>query len=217
MVESTIPQPVAEILTALLSELLGIRERLTIYRELYTGSPEQKAALRRTAHTFFTIIHDVLLDDIFLAISRLIDPQHTQGKDNLSLEQLQWQISQGGESTLAATIDGDIINIKQECKPFQQWRHKYLAHRDLATATSAIRGILPLPSIEINQIETALRQIHSVLNRVETHFGKLPTDYEIIPFNIDSDALIDILVRFWRQHDDETQEFLKKHSISGIK
>lgn len=211
------PQRVADTLTAVKSELLGIQERLIVYRQLYAGSPEQKDALNRTAHTFFSRIHDMLLDDMFLAVSRLIDHRQTYGKDNLCLDQLRWQIEQSGESSFAASLDGDINKIKQDCKPFQEWRHNYLAHRDLTTATSVIHGTLPLPSIKLSQIDTALQGIRALLNRVETHFGKLATDYEHIPFNTGGDALVETLVRFWRQHDEEAQGSWKRHSRSGGK
>ncbi len=200
---SKIPADVSAIFAELRSEITWLHGRWLTYRELFAENPRRIDLLNECAGAFFYLIHDVLIDEVQVCLSKLTDPAKTGKHENLSLEQLQTKLEQYGNSTLAAKCRVILDNIHLQCKVFRIRRHKELAHLDLPTALKQLAK--PLPGVSRQMIEDALQSVRDFMNAIEAHYNDSEWGYEHFILNDGAEALLATL-RFGLRYEELVQE-----------
>jgi hypothetical protein len=165
-------EDLGRVYTALSTELAWAHVKWQLYRQLY-AEPGRVDVLNRTAGHFFGTLQRALFDDIVLHLSRMTDsPSTGRGKNrrpNLTIRRLPWLVP----AVLKADVHALVAAAVNACAPFWPWRHRRLAHTDLA---HAITGD-PLPGLSRAQIESALAALVGVLNRLDSHYRQSTTMY----------------------------------------
>ena len=171
-----IPDAINEVYRELKTEITWLHGRWIIYRQLFAGSEERIELLNECASTFFHFVHEVLLSEVQVTLSKLTDPARQGGFDNLSLDQLQHLLVTYGDPGLAAECRALLDELQSKCEPFRTWRNKRLAHLDLTTAMKS--GLDPLPGISRQMVEDALAIVRDYMNKIEGHYSQSKFAYE---------------------------------------
>lgn len=185
---SNIPAEISLIYEELRSEITWLHGRWLTYRELFAESQRRFDLLNECAGTFFHFIHDLLLDETQVCLSKLTDPAKTGKNENLSLEQLQTKLEQHGDAALAAKTRLTLDKIHAQCQVFRVRRHKQLAHLDLPTALKQLPQ--QIPGVSRQMIEDALLSIRDFMNAIEIHYNNSEWGYEHFILSSGSDALL---------------------------
>ncbi len=75
-----------EAFTILKKEVVFLHARWQIYEQIYGISTDRIDLINKSASTFFYNLQFILLDDIELTISKLLDPAKQKSNKNLCLE-----------------------------------------------------------------------------------------------------------------------------------
>jgi hypothetical protein len=185
---SKVPSQFIAIYDELRSEITWLHGRWLTYRELFAESQRRIELLNEAAGTFFYIIQEVVMDEVQVCLSKLTDPASSRKHENLSLEQLQSQLKQYGDTDLAAKCCALLNVIHDKCHVFRVRRHKILAHLDLPTAMKQLPQ--PLPGVSRQMIEDALGSVREYMNMIEMHYNDSEWGYEHFILNHGSAALL---------------------------
>ncbi len=152
------------VLTALHGYITDVHQEWKTLIELFGSGDKKARLLSRTASGFFDTVYWALLRDVLLGIARLTDPLKTGRQDNLVLERLLKLPEVVADATLCTTATKQFEEVKEQAKPFRDYRHKYLAHLDLLTSvqvTDATAGI------KREHVEPMLASIAKMFNTVD--------------------------------------------------
>ncbi len=111
-------------------DLLQLVSHFKLYRGLYGRDEQTVKVMNAAAGDFFGILQGLLVDDIVLRIGRLLDPPQSSGKFNCTPLRLVELLDEEAEAVLLAAVSPLVADMQEIGKPFKQYRHKALAHRD---------------------------------------------------------------------------------------
>lgn len=157
---------------ALWQEVAWLHIKCTEYLELFGSKSTRVDLLNRAAPAFFSMIQDVLWEDIVLHVARLTDSPKSLGNTNLTIRNLPELVDPTMTEALQALVD-TALSETQFCR---DWRNRHIAHRDLELATN--KSPRPLAAPTRKQLNDALGAIASVLNEVQAHYMDSYTPFE---------------------------------------
>ena len=180
------------------NDVTWLHARWKLYRQLYARSPERVDFLNKVAGHFFGVIQNTLYEDVLLNLARLTDPPRSgSGQDTLSLRALPPLIA---DPALKSAIEALVQSALNACEAARTWRHKHIAHRDLALALASISDPPGAPSRA--EIEAALGAIRAVLDRLE------PLAFEsFAPAGRDADSVVHYLREGFRAEEQQMERF----------
>jgi hypothetical protein len=170
----------------LYSDVLWLHAKWEQYCCLFK-SKRRVELLNETAGYLFRLIQDTLFENVVLGLAKLTDPIETgRGvkQQNLTVLRLPPLIIDGA---LKCEMSALVQSALTACSAARSWRHKRLAHRDLAVALATTGD--PLPSISFSDVEAALTAFSTLLNRLEHHFWNSEVRYVLRSFG-DADCLV---------------------------
>jgi hypothetical protein len=155
-------------LVGIVLDTLGVLDELTV---LFSTSKEAVNLMNKTAQTFFVRHEQLLIHHIILLISRLTDKKesgpHKNRQQNLTLERLL--DLQGPEhDKLRTDLVKRLKTIQTDAEPMRQYRHKLLAHADLADYLSPSTTLGT--NITITSMRDLLRKIGDYLVAFDSFF-----------------------------------------------
>ena len=163
------PTPTLEQLYApLCVEAVWAHAKWDIFEELYANKGRREL-LKASAAGFFSVLQDVLFDDVLLAISRLTDPRGAGARENLTLDHLGEYLGRVGHAVEQAQFETILAQLRTDAAAIRTLRNKVLSHRDLGAALSGGQAIAPISAPEVR---TALRHLADALNCFERAVGK---------------------------------------------
>lgn len=149
-----------------------------VYRSLYGESPEQIDLLNWSAPAFFALLGDILLDDVLLAIARLIDPSQTGKWENASIGNLIAILP--AEDVAKHSWDTKFNKLTCLSKDIRTLRNKKIAHQDLKQALRYHDD--PLPGISRAYVEEVLKDTRVLLGDIENEYlGTRNTTEHFLP------------------------------------
>ncbi|MEB2187689.1 hypothetical protein VDS18_17610 [Xanthomonas campestris pv. campestris] len=155
-----LPACLAPVFIPLFKDLLYLSVKWHEYRVLY-GDERSVDLLNRTAGHLFKVVQDVLWDDILLHITRLVSPEKSMGKSNLTLLALPALID---DPELSCQILQAVEKCKSTCAFTVSHRNKRLAHHDLAMALS--NSEKDLDGISRSQIDSVIDEMGRIANLI---------------------------------------------------
>jgi|SRR6267143_192490 len=198
--KNSVPPDVRTIFESLQEDVLWLHAKWKVYRQLFGTSEKRIAILNDFAPDFFQIVHDGLIYDVLLTISRLTDPAESVKKENLTLDRLVLMMKENVDQQFVDSLKSNLRALKGDCQPFRDIRNRRIAHNDLGTALDYHPN--PLPGVSREMIENVLKSFRSLLNDIEFHFDGNDTEYEGINLRGDGDSIIRYLkeAKAYRQH-----------------
>lgn len=196
-----------ELFHVLSNELTWVHWRWQQYRILFGEKPTRLDLLNEAAPFFFRIVQDVFFEDTLLAIARLVGPEKSMGKPNLSITRLPQLLSD-------ETLRDDVCRLVEKAKSAAgfavDWRNRHLAHRDLELVLHT--ALQPLASASRQQVEEALSALRDVLNRIESALCRATTAYRSSPLTGDAETLL-YVVRGGIKREREKRECWEKGEL----
>lgn len=159
------------------------------FKEIYCTNEQRIELLNRSARAFFVGLRRTVLDAIHLRIARIIDPPNSGGgKDNVTLLALPGLV----DTNLRGEVEVLAKAATQMCGFASGWRNRRIAHKDLSLALKVDGSALHATTID--DIESALERIATLLNRVEAHYcGGSSVAYSFVDSSFGAKALLDVL------------------------
>ena len=182
------PKEIHALWVTLDKEITWLHGRWIIYRQLYGTSRERVELLNKSAGTFFNILHDVLLHDVQLSLSKIGDPAGSGSRQNMTLDALHKDLLSAGESTAADKMNASVQKFADACGTIRHRRNKWIAHFDRFTMLN--QDIVPRMRPSREEIEIALGALREAMNCVSVHYTDTTIGYEHFSMQADGEALI---------------------------
>jgi len=183
-----LPADVSVLFEPLHREILQAHARWKVFRQLFTTSDARMRLLNETAPGFFAIVKDVIRDDAFVALSRLTDKSQTAGKKTLSLYRLVDSLESHCDAGFVSDAQNRLAELATLVKEIRNWRHRKLAHIDLATALEYRPQ--PLGPVTRGTIDDALAKAAELMNSILGYYKIAPILYDAVYFAGDADVLL---------------------------
>ena len=173
------PPDVSEVFEALRQEVSFLHANWDAFKQLY-GSEESVAALNETAPGAFQLIGFLFRREFIMGICRLTDPKDSKVRgvvmDNLTLKQLRHLVGQHcTDAGLLARLDELEKALESQVALIRDRRNRAIGHLDMQTALNYHPN--PLPTVNSQQIDEALRLIAAFMNEVNGHFAAAHADF----------------------------------------
>jgi hypothetical protein len=176
-VDERIPEKVRGIYSHLAGNVIETHGALDELMFLF-GTSENVSVLNASAPAFFVRYERLLIDGIILSLSRMTDKKRSgsgkNSQENLSLPGLL-ELPDAKYQQLRTDLRKRWTEIKGTAKPLRTYRHKLLAHADLAQYVSASTRLGQ--NISIASIKKLLEQISDFLNAFDYFFTGVQTTY----------------------------------------
>jgi AbiU2 len=173
--DKRIPEKLREIYAHLAGNLIETYGALKELMFLF-GTSENVKLLNETAPSFFVHHERLLVDHIILSLSRMTDEKGsgsgTNTQENLSLPRLL-ELPDAKYQQLRTDLQKKWTEIKGAAKELRTYRHKFLAHADLAHHLSPSSKLGA--DISIGSIRKLLDHISDFLNTFDYFFTNVET------------------------------------------
>ncbi|MBW7956308.1 MAG: hypothetical protein H3C68_00320 [Deltaproteobacteria bacterium] len=167
-------EPLGKLFFALWNEVAWLHYKWNEYREFFDMKESRIHLMNEAAPMFFRFFQDMLIDDILLRIARLTDPPESRNKANLTITRLPKFIEEGNITIEVQELISKALESATFCRDL---RNKRIAHYDLKLALK--EGAEFVEPATKEKIQTALDSIVDVMNKVEYHFRRSTTFYEM--------------------------------------
>ena len=181
-------EPLGRLFYALVDEVEWLYIKWKEYISLYGAEQSYIDLLNKVAPLFFRFVQDLLIESIFLHITRLTDPPRSAGRDNLTIRKIPPLVS---DQHLAGIIQSKIGVACQRSAFCRDWRNRHISHQDLQLAIG--EGINPLPFVDQSMVQEALDAIADVLNTVILHYNKSEIGFGVMHVNGGGESLLDFI------------------------
>lgn len=182
----------SKLFDAIENELVDLFGRWKIHDQLFDSGEENLALLNASGSNVFYLLQGLLVENAFLTLSRLTDPERTGKNENASFPMLLEGIAPYLGNAENIDLKRRLEVLQDALKNIREHRHKRIAHRDLATAT----GTHSLPPIPYGEVDDAIDLTKALMIGVRQHLRKGDTDYDPhLPFGLDGQKLLSVLRR----------------------
>lgn len=189
---------------AIEDEVLWLHAKWKIFRQLFGKNEQRIALLNDFAPDFFEIVHDSILYDVFLTLSRLTDPAEMGPWKNLTFQRLVKMLETDGHQQLASKLTPVLKTINERCEPIRPWRNKRIAHRDFGSGLQYEPD--PLPGVSRQMVEDALAIVRQFMTELHIALKNADTEYADIDLRGDGDQIVWYL---------KQAGAYRKHRVSG--
>lgn len=197
-------QELGSLFHALSVELTWLSWTYQEFRELFAEGSERLNLLNDSAPFFFHLVQRTWWEDLLLGISRMMGPQSSRGKANLSAMRLPELLAPG---SLREKVADRLQQLSAQSEFANAWRHKHIAHRDLERAISD--SAVSLPVATIADVGAILVGIAETFNLVEHHYTNGTTAYLHSPITLGARSLI-YLLRDARRLEELRQDMVER-------
>ena len=187
--------------TRLWDEVIHLHDVWEQYRKLYGHSEDRVKLLNASARGFFARLQQLMVRDVILSISRLTDPpKSVKGEANLVLSTLLEDPRLANRAELMEELKSGIDEAKRLARPIRQYRNRYIAHFDQATAIGAPDD--PLPPVPGSSVDNLIARIEAVCHRYRSELDAVDCSFELSTLG-GFDALLRVLedAERWRDHE----------------
>jgi hypothetical protein len=161
----------------LLNEIALVHWSWSMWRKLYLEERHRKI-LEKAAWPFFYQVQQVLLDHVFVSLSRLVDPPMMAGHENLTLERLLSHPKVVSDPAFQEEAKQKVEAARAMCGKMRAWRNKSVAHLDEKTMLAGPLNVLP--PVSPDEVEGALSALAHAFNAIQAHLydGNVTTAFD---------------------------------------
>jgi hypothetical protein len=202
---SEMPETIKSTFDDLKDEVAWLHTIWENHRQLFQTSEKRRKLLAEWAYAFFLIIHQVLIDNVLLLLSKLTDPAGEGKTQRLSSETLQKRVEKHGDHKLVSELKETLGKLKEKSHVIRTHRNKRLAHIDMEVKMKRAE----LDHVSVEMVEEMLALAGAYMNAVEGHYYQREVRYQ---FGIDSYSDADALVTKLR-HGLRFEQLIKDEKI----
>ena len=198
-----IPSPIAGTYRQLWQKTAYLYGKWNTYLKLYS-SQDVIEVLNSAGRSFFGMHQQMAIADILLDLSKLTDKPGEGKKKNLSVQLLLRDNDTDSDPDFHKQLEEAVGAAITACAFAVPWRHRLIAHFDLATALN--EHAEPLKSYQRNEVIKGIESLASVLNLVSLKYKGATTAFAAYEA---SDHGVDQLISLLRsalEHEREDEE-----------
>ena len=198
-----------EVYSELWQELWQVHKLWFEYLELFGPNDKRIQLLNDTTPRFFSMIQRLMQEEVILHIARVTDNVTTISKKNLTFKALPELVPE----ELKVDVEQAVTEAVDRSDFCRDWRHRRLAHRDLAHSLDGSAS--PLNTATREGISAAINSMDKCLNVTLSHFEDTETRFHVAPDGIGAHGLIRILW-YGRKAGEETRQSVGKVAFEKI-
>lgn len=173
-----LPDDTQTLWRAIQEDVVEVHAQWQFHKELFGQSAERLAVLNGQAPSACSLIQDLLLDSVLLALSRLKDQAEDRKKNkNGTLERLVVDIKAYVPPSTAQSLDIALKNYRTKCLVFDRHRNKRVAHTDYVVRLGSQDPLTFFPYAD--DYESALRALREFMWIAEMHLDGQGTAYDM--------------------------------------
>jgi hypothetical protein len=174
---STMPAELGEVFRGFYEEyrIIGVKWRL--YKQLF-GDAECIDLLNRHAPRGFGVVQDVLIKDVILCITRMMNTSKEAWGEPANLATLLIDLVAHKQAALADKLSGIRDGLKPAIAGLRQWRDAQVSRNDYASFVDMKAGIDALPAPGRQMVEDILSAMGEVVDELQAHYPGLEGRHE---------------------------------------
>src|SRR3954453_3662815 len=177
---STMPAEVGEVFRGFFQEYSIIKVKWRLYKQLF-GDAECIDLLNRHAARGFGVVQDVLIKDVILCITRMMNTSKESWGDPANLATLLIDLVAHKQTALADKLKGMRDGIKPVVDGLGRWREARISRNDSASFVGMKAGIDALPPTSRRMVEDTLSAMGEILDELEAHYPGMEERHEDAP------------------------------------
>jgi hypothetical protein len=167
---STMPAAMGEGFRGFLQEYRVVRVKWRLYERLF-GTPESVDLLNRHGAHAFGLIEDLLIKDVVLCITRMLNTSKASWGDPANLATLLIDLAAHKQAALVKRLTGIRDRVKPLGDELMRWRAGHLAESDYAAYAGMRADTDALPANCRRMIEGVLAAMDEVLVELQAHYS----------------------------------------------
>jgi len=165
------------------------RAKWKLYERLFATSESIDLLNRHGAHAF-GLIEDVLIKDIILCITRMLNPSKASWGDPANLATLLIDLAAHKQTALVKRLNAIRDRVKPISDGLRRWRDERLSRNDYAAYVGMRADIDALPSNHRKMIEDVLSAMGEVLKELQAHYSNVAELHKDVAQPGDFDELV---------------------------
>ena len=159
------------------NEIWHLRCVYATYAHLYGSDSDTRKLMSDSDAAFFSDLYIVYLHYISVGVSRLLDPEETLGKPNLTIFKLIATLKSDGHPEVEK-LHQRLSDIKKRAYNFTDPRKQLVAHLDYK-AHCIEPGTRPIPSFTKDEFEEFYKDTGQLMNDIRAIIGMPPFLYNL--------------------------------------
>lgn len=186
-----IPKDTADQFEAAKQQVITMHAKWKLLEQLFAKSKERSDFLSRTGAGFFAFVQDSMINDIVIALGRLLEKPKVKGNHNLVLERIRELISEPENEDLLHVLDAHLSKAREAYQAVRQYRDKRLAHNDLTTILNEKPTHMKPPAVR--DMKTAIGEAGEFLNKINLHYCKTTIAFGLVSMQGDADTIVGLI------------------------
>ena len=174
---STMPAELGEVFQGFFQEYSIIRVKWRLYKQLF-GNTECIDLLNRHGAHGFGVVQDVIIKDVILCITRMMNTSKEAWGDPANLATLLIDLVAHKQTALADKLKGIRDRIKPVVDGLGRWRDAQISRNDYASFVDMKAGIDALPPPDRQMVEDILSAMSEILDELRAHYPGLEEQHE---------------------------------------
>ena len=172
-------------------EVAQLFYRWKIFQQLFGSGTESLNLLNQSGSNVFAMLQGLTIDNVFLTLCRLTDPERIGSHKNLSIRYLLGRMETTLTDKVREDLHGQFTELEAATEKLRSHRSKRIAHLDLDHAVKPEE----LPPVEYGDLENALRLLESIMQDLHLVVWNAGAHYRevSIAYGCDGDHLLRIL------------------------
>lgn len=172
-------------------EVAQLFYRWKICHQLFGSGKENLNLLNQSGSNVFALLHGLIIENVFLTLSRLTDPERIRSHENLGIRSLLARLETTLDDKVRNSLRGQLTKLEAATETLRSHRNKRIAHLDL----NNVIKLEPLPSVEYGDLENALELLESIMRDLRLLVWDADTDYrnQSIAYGCDGEYLLCVL------------------------
>src|SRR4051812_24661533 len=170
---STMPTAMGGVFRGFFQEYSIVRAKWRLYEQLF-ATPESIDLLNRHGAHAFGLIEDLLIKDVVLCITRMLNTSKASWGDPANLATLLIDLAAHKQMALLKRLTAIRDRVTPLGDELMRWRHAHLAANDYAAYVGMRADTEALPANCRRMIEGVLTAMGEVLVELQAHYSGVP-------------------------------------------
>src|SRR3954462_7682556 len=174
---STMPAELREVFQEFFQEYRIIKVKWRLYKQLFDNTVCIDLLNRHGPHGF-GVVQDVIVKDVILCITRMMNTSKEAWGDPANLATLLIDLVAHKETALADKLRGMRDRIKPVVDGLGRWREAQISRNDYASFVGMKAGIDALPPTSRRMVEDTLSAMSEILDELQAHYPGMEEHHE---------------------------------------
>jgi hypothetical protein len=167
---NSMPTAMGGVFHGFLQEYSIVRAKWRLYERLF-ATPESIDLLNRHGAHAFGLIEDLLIKDVILCITRMMNTSTASWGDPANLATLLIDLAAHKQTALVKRLSAIRDRVKPVGDGLKRWRDEQLARNDYAAYLGMKADIDALPSNHRKMVEDVLSAMGEVIEQLQAHYS----------------------------------------------